>query len=281
MLLPPCTGLCTQLCLSCMNHRIKRALDVQPAIPLRGPEQNWDLPRSPHAGPTVLQSIWPKLPRPPVPGAGGAGPAPWKNEERGSPVQTPPALRHSEASQTISTNHLLAQMGTEAQSRGSTRLGSWSRSEVELSLGSRPLTLRPQSWAASLTLWTGRRAQSNLEEELRANTSDGFRIRTPLEPVWKDDENYGTRGSIVGLKLYRESWTHGHDLRGHAPVCQRAQNSGTVGISRADKVQEALKALHHSCPMGVGVTANTDLTSYSPCLTQGQGSWSGEACSCG
>lgn len=78
---------------------------------------------------------------------------------------------------------------TKAQSRGTTRLGSWSRSEVELSLGSRPLTLRPQCWAASLTLCTGRRAQSGLEEEVRAKTSDGFRIRTPLEPVWKDDEN--------------------------------------------------------------------------------------------
>lgn len=60
------------------------------------------------------------------------------------------------------------------------------------------------------------------------------------------------------------------------PVCQGAQNSTSVGISKADRAQEAPDALSHSCPLGAVITAKVDLAPCTPFLTQGQVSQSRE-----
>lgn len=135
MLLPPCRG--TMVCAPSSSLCEPQTCSYQPS---QRPEQNGGLPRSPHAGPTVSQPIWPKTSSA---WGRGAGPAPWKDEERGHQCRHH-SSRHSEASQTISTTTSWRRWGDRSPEQGSSRPGSWSRSEVEL-------TPRPQSWAAALT----------------------------------------------------------------------------------------------------------------------------------
>lgn len=61
------------------------------------------------------------------------------------------------------------------------------------------------SQAVSVTLWTGRRAHSGLEQALRTNTSDGLRTRIPQEPVGRLDQPHLTDEEIKAQGV--SSWS--------------------------------------------------------------------------
>lgn len=108
----------SSVCLSSMDHRIKRVLEAQPIIPLTEAQRETGLSQGlSRARPTALYSYLSQAPKPPVPGTEGAGPiAMGGGGERDSPLQTLPALRHLEAFQQLS---LLGTDGkTEVQSKG-------------------------------------------------------------------------------------------------------------------------------------------------------------------
>lgn len=105
----------SSVCLSSMDHRIKRVLEAQPIIPLTEAQRETGLSQGlSRARPTALYSYLSQAPKPPVPGTEGAGPiAMGGGGERDSPLQTLPALRHLEAFQTISNYHFSAQTGRQ------------------------------------------------------------------------------------------------------------------------------------------------------------------------
>lgn len=180
---------------------------------------------------------------------------------RGSPLRTPPALRLAHQAP-LGTHGEIAALSEEHLAR-----------VLELSPRSWPLTLRPhprQSLSHCGQEGGHTVAWSRHSEPTPVIASGQGSHRSLLEglinPILQM-RKLRHKGSVVGLRLSRESWSSAHEP---ARPCPRGPELSRCGYQESRQPREP-EAVPHSCASGAVVTTKADLTPCSPFLTQAQG----------